>query len=418
MREFTGFEYLLIDCANNHHSGLDKKTFDERLAWANSHLDALELEAEGRQWKERPLYLKACQAIRKAQQGLPTGHLVGFDAVCSGMQLMSVLTGCYAGAKATGLVDTNRRADAYTDCTGIMSRLLQKTLPNMRKSVKMAVMTSLYGSQAEPKKVFGDGTEELNAFYHAMYELCPGACDLLDVLLGSWRSDTLVHHWQLPDGFEARVKVMVERETKIEVDELNHATFTYVWYENATKDWDRKNAANLVHSVDAYVLRSLIRRCSYDRDLILRITDCISDELLERAMGLSSQLTNMDPSAEVKYYVDLYQSTDMIDATILPHLDREQVRYLDTEYLRALNGLLQTMLEHKPFPVVTVHDDFKCHPNNVNALRKHYRNILAELADSRVLDDLLSQLYGKQSIYTKRSTDLSKYIRQSEYALC
>ena len=417
MKEFTGFEYLLIDCANNHHSGLDKKTFEERLDWARKNLDALELEAAGLQWKERPLYLKACQAIRKAQAGIPTGHLVGFDAVCSGMQLMSVLTGCYAGARATGLVDTNRRADAYTDCTSIMSSILGTTLPNMRASVKQAVMTSLYGSKAEPKKVFGDGTEQLNAFYKAMGTLCPGACDLLAILLGSWRSDALEHHWQLPDGFEARVKVMIERESKIEVDELQHATFTYVWYENGTKERDVKNAANVVHSVDAYVLRSLIRRCSYDKEQTTYVTNIIADELVERY--LAGQTTPAEPiSEDVSYYRDLYDATDMPDAVILPYLDRNQVQHLSDTHLKALSALTETMLDAEPFPIVTIHDDFKCHPNNVNTLRKHYRNILADLADSTVLDDLLSQLYQRPSQYNKLTPDLSTYIRKSEYALC
>ena len=69
------------------------------------------------------MYLKAVAAVRKAQAGTPTGHLVGFDAVCSGMQIMSALTGCHKGAHATGLVDPNHRADAYTDCTNLMSQL-------------------------------------------------------------------------------------------------------------------------------------------------------------------------------------------------------------------------------------------------------------------------------------------------------
>jgi hypothetical protein len=44
------------------------------------------------------------------------------------------------------------------------------------------------------------------------------------------------------------------------------------------------------------------------------------------------------------------------------------------------------MLEHKPFPLVTVHDEFKAHANNINQVRWHYKEILAEIADSNVLD--------------------------------
>lgn len=120
MQTFTGWEYLLIDVANNF--GLDKLLFEERIAWAEGHLDQLETLAEFAETK--PLYMKAVQAIRKAQNGIPSGHLVGFDACCSGVQIMSAITGCVAGATATGLVDPNVRADAYSQTTEVMNVIL------------------------------------------------------------------------------------------------------------------------------------------------------------------------------------------------------------------------------------------------------------------------------------------------------
>ena len=80
MKCFTGYQYLLIDAANAF--GKDKLTFEKRLEWANSVLPDMESLAE--QADSKPLFIKAVMAIRKAQKGLPTGHLVGFDAVCSG----------------------------------------------------------------------------------------------------------------------------------------------------------------------------------------------------------------------------------------------------------------------------------------------------------------------------------------------
>ena len=57
MQEFTGWEYLLIDVANNHYSGLDKSLFEERIEWATQNLEGLEEEAKDRIWKERPMYI-------------------------------------------------------------------------------------------------------------------------------------------------------------------------------------------------------------------------------------------------------------------------------------------------------------------------------------------------------------------------
>ena len=137
MKSFSGYEYILIDIANQF--GLDKLLFEERIQWAQDHLS--ELESLSDKAECQPLYKKAVMALRKAQAGLPTGHRVGFDAVCSGIQVMSVLTGCVAGASATGLVDPNVRADAYSSVTKAMEVLLNGHLTVSRADAKRALMT-------------------------------------------------------------------------------------------------------------------------------------------------------------------------------------------------------------------------------------------------------------------------------------
>ena len=396
---------------------MDKKTFDERIDWVEQNLDALEVLAVGQDWKERPMYLKAVMAVRKAQAGKASGHLVGFDAICSGMQIMSAMAGCVAGATATGLVDPTVRADAYTDCSHLMTKRLGFTAEDQRLKLKDAVMHTLYGSKKTPQVVFGEETPELQAFYEAMYELCPGAVEMLNDLLDSWQPYALEHSWPLPDGFKAIVKVMqTVDDCRIEVDELNHATFTYQYAINQGEKSDVKNAANVVHSIDAYVLRSLIRRCNYDHERTAEVYNCIIDELTERLMGASSQIhTNATP--ETDYYVERYESTGIADVVILPYLDRECIRALSTDHLTAIQRILHSMLEHKPFEIVTVHDDFKCHPNYMNHLRAHYRDILAELAEGNLMADVLGNIHGMKGTFTKKTQDLGDKIRLSNYAL-
>lgn len=53
----------------------------------------------------------------------------------------------------------------------------------------------------------------------------------------------------------------------------------------------------------------------------------------------------------------------------------------------------------------------------MNWLRMHYRDILGELADSRIVDHILSQLFHQPVTFNKLSPDLSQHIRQSNYAL-
>lgn len=418
MKNFTGYEWLLIDIANQF--GHDKLTFELRIEWAEKNLDVLESLADQAEAKTKPLYLKAVSALRKAQQGIPSGHMVGVDACCSGIQIMSALTGCVAGARATGMIDPGMRADAYAETTTVMSGILGGAVDITRKQAKDALMTSFYGSKLTPKNIFGEGTPELDAFYQAATTVAPGAWELLQDLLASWQPYALSHDWQLPDGFEAKVKVMNKREVRLEVDELDHATFTYEFFNNEGKKSGLSNVANLTHSVDAYILREMVRRCNYDLNHVQYVDECVESKIIHRSMyGQPTQL-DVDEfmTKEVAYYIAQYERSTVVSTVILPHLDQATVTCLSAQHLKALAGIVTKMLEHKPFPLVTVHDEFRSHANNVNQVRWHYREIMAEIAESEVLDDLLSQLHGVPGSFQKLSFNLADQIRKSEYALC
>ena len=413
---FTGWQYLLIDCANNF--GKDKLVFEDRIQWATDNLDHLEELAVGEEWKDKPLYLKAVGAIRKAQAGKPTGHMVGFDSVNSGMQIMSTLTGCIAGATATGLIDPNKRADAYTECTDIMSRILGVLMTHDRDDVKASCMTVLYGSKNEPKKMFGKDTPELQAFYQAMWQLAPGACELLQDLIDSWQPFALAHECVSPDGFHAKNKVMQKVEgVRIEVDELDHATFTYEYYINEGSESGLSNVANMIQQGDAYVLRCLVRRCNYDPELIQWASHHIDAILLERHTGFSIQSSDDWLNDDFLRLRNRYEASQMPDIRILNYAQEWELRAMTTAHLKGLAGIINRMLEHKPFPVIPIHDDYKSHANNMNHLRQHYIDIFAEMADSTMLDDILSQLHGTPGIFPKKSTNLAAKIRGCNYAL-
>ena len=408
---YTGFEYLLIDCAN--HFGLDKLLFEDRIGWSRTNLDQLESLTD--MAESAYLYMKSVAAIRKAQQGIPTGHLVALDAVCSGMQIMSAITGCLSGARATGLVDPNRRADAYTELTQRMQVILGSNIHVTRKDAKAALMTSCYGSKEQPKIIFGEDTQELAAFYQACMEMAPGAFELLQELLDTWQPYALVHAWKLPDGYDARVKVMQREETRIEVDELDHASFTYEYYVNQGTKKGLSNVANVVHSIDAFILREMVRRCNHHGLNIKAINDWLTGAVLERSMGCTIYAEPLE--GEHRYFVEQYERSNQPTAAILPWLNSTNVHDLPTSLLHDLIRITNSMLEYKAFPVVTIHDSFASHANNCNTVRYWYKEILAELADSEILTDIMSQLHQSPGKYEKLSPDLSKYIRQSQYAL-
>lgn len=416
MDRFTGWQYLLIDAANNF--GLDKLLFNERIEWATQNLQ--NLEALASEAETKPLYLKAVQAIRKAQQGLPTGHLVSMDACASGIQIMSVMTGCVVGAASTGLVG-NVRADAYSICTTHMNNFLQAeglSVDVPRKDAKRSLMTAFYSSTDVPKEIFGEDTPELNAFYQAAEATAPGAWELLQDLKTAWQPYALVHQWKLPDGYDARVKVMDKLSARVEVDELDHATFTYEFYENIGTLKGRSLPANVVHSCDGYVLRSIHRRCNYDRDTVVLAHAALLSEQELRTLGILDQVALEDQNTKMAYYITQYERSGMADVVILPYIkDGRETQYMSTQHIEDLLKIVEGMLEYQPFEVVGVHDEFKCHPNHMNHLRQQYINIMAELAESNILEDILSQIHGKPGTYQKLSNNLGELIRESNYAL-
>jgi hypothetical protein len=300
---------------------------------------------------------------------------------------------------------------------------MREWIPNLpdsdRRAIKNSVMTSLYGSVKEPENQFGKDSEELDAFHKAMYKTCPLCMQLLEALRNSWDSNTLAHKWKLPDGYDAVVKVMQSKKAKIEIDELNGMTFTYIYKVNEAKEKGVSNVANPVHSVDAYVLRSLERRCNYDLNVINRAYDLIVNEELRRSIGGEPYGEgSADNLTKVEYYIEQYERSTVADVVIAPYLDKVSVKVLSDQHLVCLHNIVEAMLQYAPFSVITVHDEFKCHPNNMNHLRFQYNQILAELADSELLNDLLTQLYKEPVTWNKGVKDLSKHIRKSNYAIC
>ena len=88
------------------------------------------------------------------------------------------------------------------------------------------------------------------------------------------------------------------------------------------------------------------------------------------------------------------------------------------KHLEELAEIVNGMLQYQPFELVTIHDEFKAHANNMNWVRWQYKEILALLAKSNLLDDLLSQIHGVPGTFPKLSNNLGELIQNSNYALC
>ena len=65
----------------------------------------------------------------------------------------------------------------------------------------------------------------------------------------------------------------------------------------------------------------------------------------------------------------------------------------------------------------TIHDAYGFSPKYGNVVRQTYIDILAEIAESNLLEKILSDITGTQIELEKSSYELADLIRKSEYAL-
>lgn len=402
MKQFNPMQYLAIDIAN--HYGLDKLNYEDRINWVKAHINNLE---DYTATAEEPLlYAKALNALREVQQGKPTNHSVAFDAVCSGLQIMSALMRCKRGCELTGLIDPDNRIDAYTSITTALNCKLGSTAVYERKEVKNAIMTYLYGSIAVPLEVFGE--ELIDEFHATMAEQATGAVELLQILLNSWNSELDNHTWVLPDNHHAYCPVTVMTKKRINVEEPSldfRWTPTMIYEIQEPQEKGLANAANVIHSIDAYILRSVVRRCNYNERLLkdfLEATDTYKEE--------EEQAND--------WVTERYNATRMPCISFVEHIWCNGINHYPESLIRALQSILSDVLKHEPFSVITIHDSFACHPNHMNVLRKHYNNVLADLSDSTILDDICSQLYQQEGRVSKCSNEsISHLIRNANYGL-
>lgn len=197
---------------------------------------------------------------------------------------------------------------------------------------------------------------------------------------------------------------------------MGHATFTYTFYENEGSNKGISLPANITHSIDAYILRSMHRRCNYNKPEVLIAASAITVELGLREQGYTDQVSGA--SGKLGGYIGHYERSGMADVVILPWLkDGYDTQYLSTQHLSDLKRVVTGMLTYEPFELVTIHDAFKAHPNNCNHVRFQYKEILAELSESNILSDVLSQINGQPGTFPKLSTNLGDLIRGSNYAL-
>ena len=267
---------------------------------------------------------------------------------------------------------------------------------------------SYYGSVAEPKKAFGEGTPALEAFYKAQLKMAPGAVNLLNISKQITEPYVKYYKTTLPDGFTAKMRVYDTKDTRIQISELDDISIKYRHKVNSGKEKDVSLAAHIAHMTDGFVNREMCGRCNYDNNILSPAKHLI-DLCKPNAKEFNYDKANR---IEKLWYDHNYTSIAGVD-----HISPLNIRSFSREYLEALSVLVDDILDRPSFHMLSCHDEWMCHPNYMNWGRQTYIETTAEIAESNMIDKFVSDITGTNAKVERYSDDLGQEIRQGNYAI-
>lgn len=421
MQVFTDLQYLKIDIANSF--GLDKQNYDVRLNWFDETIPNIKEYNNNQLLKltdgaEEPhLMLAGLIAYRSYLNNEPSGYRVAFDSCNSGCQIMSALTRDEDGLRMTGMIE-NKRYDFYTEVYKVFKERTNSSENIERKHLKKSVMTSFYGSKQKPKQVLGKHNYPI--FVEIMEEMTEGAWTLRNLLIDEWNPNVSIQEWILPDGYNAYCPVEVEVEKTFIYQDI---PINYKVKENKPSESGLSNAANVVHSVDGYIAREVIRRCKYDvhqLNYVLHLEYTLTNKLNQESIEPIS-IEERAKLGVLGELIHLYEETGILTVRIIEYITSIHHYFqLSLRHRQHLISVLLKMVQYKPFDIATIHDSFSVLPCNMNYVRYWYNDILANIVDSDVLQFLLNQVCLNPPALPRQLHErkiLAEKVRNSNYGL-
>lgn len=383
-------QHLLADIAGRY--GLDNLSWEDRMLFTLSNMDRLEELTSTA--KEPILYISAVKALRDIEAGKPTGYCCMFDASASGTQILSILTGDSNGARISN-VTGSKRSDPYTAIYEAALKL-GMSADRTRKETKQAIMTSLYGSEKEPEAIFGN---EVDIFYKAMEKCVPLCWELNQYLLKFLKTSTATSYdWIMPDGFNVHCPVTTTEYYDVSCLGSVHKVGKKVQKAHSR---NRSLSANLVHSVEAFTLREVLRRCNVSDEARKHLQWAIEGKLRTKA--------SKDNKEAMERLLTLAQESGYLSARVIGHLDGGTAHMIEPEKLIALRDSLPV----DRFPIKSVHDCVAVHPNYAQQLLAQYREVYAQLNESQMLQYLLRQILKTDIVLNIEPLD---GVRESHYS--
>jgi hypothetical protein len=96
----------------------------------------------------------------------------------------------------------------------------------------------------------------------------------------------------------------------------------------------------------------------------------------------------------------------------------KQALILYVGFIHAVDAYIaRQMVIRCPFDILTIHDAFRCHPNNAQTMKQIYREILADINDVPLFESFLQQITGS-GVSSITGNLIRQDIMESQYAIC
>lgn len=431
-KQHNAMDYLRVHLANCLDWDKDENgrvlSFKERIAKVNTSASSLTLIAASSTAKARSQALATLNEFQRLRDHLinggtldnyKSGFIVEFDACNSLLQYFATLTGCVKTARLVNLIANadGSVVDGYMEFYKYMQKLMtpaerakyDKKLT--RKVLKELIMHYFYGGTSTAVGLFGSYKSAMyKKFEKTLETLAPGAIALRKRILNLIDKKRVLYSWTRPDGFEVKTNVLTKRSTTCKVslkltdsDNPKPISFTSNFRFIGICESFCALLANIVHSLDSFICAEMKRRMEYDKATFKKVKRLIR-EALDKVAEQERAITNRKTIASARF-IELISD----DPTLLDTLsNNEKAMLLE---------LIDDCLQFKYAEICTIHDAFKTTANNVGIARYHYKRLMLELAESNLVNDLLSEITGTKTTFDKFGTSLPSLIQESDYAI-
>lgn len=233
---------------------------------------------------------------KAAMAGQPVGTIVSWDATNQGAQIYAILAKDIQTALLSNVYDNGERMDAYGILAEHLNRLTGQHHINgtfNRDNVKPAFMTYLYGAGMKkiingdeygketpsdksvfeslarffPKELKLDTEAKWNVFIEAMKKLVPAAVRYMELIYKYHDKKRSKYEWIMPDGFKVETTTYETDTIEAHYFKLAHGkepastpTGSISVRRETGVFISKALAPNIIHSIDAYIVRELARR--------------------------------------------------------------------------------------------------------------------------------------------------------------